>query len=77
MVAWLEELLYRSEVDGLALHDFGVVKATRTRVRGWARGPKFGRGALAVGPAVKAVTRHALEVRRTRSRWQARVIFDV
>ncbi|HEV2033804.1 MAG TPA: archease [Candidatus Dormibacteraeota bacterium] len=75
MVAWLEELLYHSEVKGLALHEFAVAHVSKSRVRGSARGPKFGRGA--VGPGVKAVTRHGLVVRRIGGYWQARVIFDV
>ena len=77
MVAWLEELLYQSEVKGLALHEFAVVQVSSSRVKGSARGPKFGRGAVAVGSGVKAVTRHGLEVRRIGAYWQARVIFDV
>jgi SHS2 domain-containing protein len=77
MVAWLEELLYQSEVKGLALHEFAVAQVSSRRVKGSARGPKFGRGAVAVGPGVKGVTRHGLEVRRIGAYWQARVIFDV
>ena len=76
MVAWLEELLYQSEVKRLALHEFAVAQVSRSRVKGSARGPKFGRGAVAVGPGVKGVTRHGLEVRRIGAYWQARV-FDV
>jgi len=77
MVAWLEELLYESEVKGLALHEFTVESASKSRVRGFARGPEFGAGAQAVGSGVKAVTRHGLEVVRVGGYWQARVIFDV
>jgi SHS2 domain-containing protein len=77
MIAWLEELLYQSEVKGLALHEFAVGQVSRSRVKGSARGPKFGRGAAAVGPGVKAVTRHGLVVRRIGAYWQARVLFDV
>jgi SHS2 domain-containing protein len=77
MVAWLEELLYQSEVKGLALHDFTVENVSKSRVRGSARGPAFGTGARAVGSGVKAVTRHGLQVLRVGGYWQARVIFDV
>jgi SHS2 domain-containing protein len=77
LVAWLEGLLYQSEVKRLALHDFAVEGVSRTRVRGVARGPRFGRGALVAGPGVKGVTRHGLEVRRAGGAWLARVIFDV
>ena len=77
LVAWLEELLYRSEVQGLAFHEFSVSELTKTHVRGSARGVRFGRGAQTTGPAVKAVTRHGLEVAHEDGFWQARVIFDV
>jgi Uncharacterized conserved protein len=77
MVAWLEELLYHSEVKGLAFHEFSVAAVSETHVRGSARGVKFGRGAETTGPSVKAVTRHGLEVAHRDGYWQARVIFDV
>ena len=77
LVAWLEELLYLSEVKGLALLSFTVVRVSRGRVRGSARGSKFGRDALVSGPAVKGVSRHALSVKREGGSWHARVIFDV
>ncbi len=77
MVAWLEELLYQSEVKGLAFHEVSVAAITENRVRGSARGVRFGRGAETTGPAVKAVTRHGLEVAHRDGYWRARVIFDV
>jgi SHS2 domain-containing protein len=77
LVTWLEELLYQSEVGGLAFHEFSVLEVSETRVRGRARGVKFGRDAETVGPAVKAVTRHGLEVAYHDGSWRARVIFDV
>jgi SHS2 domain-containing protein len=77
MVIWLEELLFASETKGLALHEFLVERARGGRVSGSARGPRFGRGAMVVGPAVKGITRHGLEVHRLRGHWEARVYFDV
>jgi SHS2 domain-containing protein len=77
LVAWLEELLYESEVRGLALHDFTVTQVSRQRMKGSARGPRFGDGAETTGPAVKAVTRHGFELRQSRGYWVARVLFDV
>lgn len=77
LVAWLEELLFQSEVKGLALHDFSVLELSDGHVRGEARGVKFGRGADTTGPAVKAVTRHGLEVSHANGQWLARVLFDV
>jgi SHS2 domain-containing protein len=77
MVAWLEELLFESEVKGLALHSFTVESVTEARAVGLAQGPKFGRGSTQVGPMIKAVTRHGLEVRSASGYWLARIIFDV
>lgn len=77
LVAWLDELLYQSEVRGLALHEFWVDEIAEHGVRGWARGPRFWSGAEVVGPGVKGVTRHGLEVRRIGDAWRARVIFDI
>jgi SHS2 domain-containing protein len=77
LVAWLEELLYQSEVKGLALHEFAVIHVSRQRMKGSARGPRFGDGSETTGPAVKAVTRHGFELRKSRGYWVARVLFDV
>lgn len=77
LVAWLEELLYQSETRGLALHEFTVTQLSRERVKGSARGPRFGDGSVTTGPAVKGVTRHGLEVRESPGGWVARVLFDV
>jgi SHS2 domain-containing protein len=77
MVAWLEELLYHSEVKGLAFHEFSVAAVSEMHMHGSARGVRFGRNAETTGPAVKAVTRHGLEVVHRDGYWRARVIFDV
>jgi SHS2 domain-containing protein len=77
LVAWLEELLYQSEVKGLAFHEFSVAEVSAMHVRGSARGVRFGRHAETIGPAVKAVTRHGLEVTHHNGYWRARMIFDV
>jgi len=44
---------------------------------GLALGPAFGPASTQVGPVIKAVTRHGLEVRRAGRHWRARIIFDV
>lgn len=75
-VAWLEELLYRSEVDGVCCVRFEVETDGR-RLRGRARGIAIAAGVEAAGPPVKAVTRHGLKVRRRDAGWLARVLVDV
>lgn len=77
LVAWLEELLYLSEVKGIAFQVFKVTRVSRHRVAGSAQGATFRPDDAAEGPAVKGVSRHGLQLRRSGSSWQARVIFDV
>jgi SHS2 domain-containing protein len=77
LLAWLGELLYFSEVKGVAFHEFSVFEVGSNRVRGRAEGPPFGPGAETTGSGVKAVTRHGLELRKIAGGWYARVIFDV
>ena len=77
LVAWLEELLFLSEVKGLALQAFTVAEISQQRVIGFAEGAKFGPDTITLGPGVKGVSRHDLRLHRTSGGWQARVIFDV
>ena len=77
MVSWLEELLFESEVKGIALHSFEVQSVVASHAVGLALGPAFGPASTQVGPVIKAVTRHGLEVRRAGRHWRARIIFDV
>jgi SHS2 domain-containing protein len=75
LVAWLSELLYVSEVWGLAVGAVAVDAVTDGEVRGRAGGiPVL--AAEVVGPPVKAVTFHALEVMHADG-WRARAILDV
>jgi len=76
LVAWLQELLYRSEVDGVCFYRFEVESDGR-RLSGRAIGVPLGPDVEPVGPSVKAVTRHGLEVRRAGERWRGRILFDV
>jgi SHS2 domain-containing protein len=75
LVAVLSELLYRSEVDGLAFGDFQV-RADDDRPVVRARG--YPVESLEVqGPPIKAVTYHELRCEPTDEGWVAQVIFDV
>jgi len=76
MVAWLEELLYRSEVGGVVFTEFEVQASSR-RLRADVRGVPLAPEIESAGPAVKGVTWHALRVERRRDGWRARVILDV
>jgi SHS2 domain-containing protein len=75
LMAVLSELLYRSEVDGVAFGDFEVSAEddrALVRVRGYPV------ESLEVqGPPIKAVTYHDLRCEPTDDGWVAQVIFDV
>lgn len=77
LVAWLEELLYLSEVRGLALQEFTSDRVAPNHATGSADGCRFLPEAVIIGPVVKGVSRHGLELRPSRAGWLARVIFDV
>ena len=75
MVSWLQELLYRAEVDEICFLRFEV-ETDGDRLKGRAAGVPI-RSVEPAGPGVKAVTRHGLEVGRRNGRWKARVLLDV
>jgi SHS2 domain-containing protein len=75
LVSWLEDLLVASEVDGIAPQSVEVSGVAGGRAWGLLRG-RIAR-LRTRGPAVKAVTRHELSLRRTQRGWEARVYFDV
>ena len=76
MVAWLQELLYRSEVEDVFFVWFEVETDGR-RLNGRAAGVPITPELEPAGPGVKAVTRHGLRVDRVDESWRARVIVDV
>jgi len=77
LVAWLQELIYRFEVENAVFFSFIVEEATETRLRAVVRGAPWPEDRPRLGAAVKAVTYHGLEVRQVDGTWRARVVFDV
>ncbi|MBW2040230.1 MAG: archease [Deltaproteobacteria bacterium] len=77
MVAWLNELLYLHEVEGLLFRDFAVTELDEGRLKGVARGESFQEGHHVIKTCIKAVTYHQLEIKEDNGRWQAQVIFDI
>ena len=76
LVAWLEELLYRSEVDGLLFSTFEVELrdlVLGARMRGRTLLPRE----ELIGPSIKGVTRHDLAVELGGEGWRARVVLDI
>lgn len=77
LVRWLEELLYRSDADELAFLEFEVRSSRLNGVRAAAWAVPFDGAVEQVGPMVKAVTRHGLDLRQDATGWHARIYFDV
>jgi len=75
LVAFLSELNYLSETEGLIFTDFQVAIRRERRLEAVCRGGPFGEDRSKVGIEIKAVTWHQLEIDREEG-W-ARVIFDV
>ena len=76
LVGWLQELLFQSEVVGVAFDFFTVDRLEEGGVQGAAGGTSVATAEL-VGPPIKAVTYPDLAVVRIPDGWWARVIFDV
>lgn len=74
---WLLELLFLTEVEGLLFSRFEVTRARAGLLRGTAYGESIDAARHALGPAVKAVTRHQLAVRAVDGGYEARVVFDI
>jgi len=72
LAAWLEELVFLAEQDGLLAQDVRDVTLEPTRLRGRVTARR-GRPAH----LVKAVTYHRLALERHDAGWHGRVIFDV
>ena len=76
-MAWLTELLYLHEVQGLLFCDFSVAEVARGIVTGVARGERFNEKRHAIKTIVKAVTYHQLQIREQDGRWHSQIIFDI
>jgi len=77
-VAWLQELLYRFEMEHLVPLEFDFAEAGPTRVRARVGFGRFDPKRHRAGTEVKAVTYHELAVRRSPDgAWSARFILDV
>jgi len=77
-VAWLQELLYRFEMEHLVPLEFDFAETGLARVRARVGFGRFDPQRHRAGAEVKAVTYHELAVRREADgAWSARFILDV
>ena len=73
---WLNELLYRFEIDHLLLAEFDVT-LDQHGLRAIARGEPVDPDRHHLAHEIKAITYHQLEVRQVPDGWQAVVIVDI
>ncbi len=76
LVNWLLELLFLTDVENLVFRRFDVT-IEDGRLRGRAYGEPLDPERHTLGSAVKAVTRHGLEIAREDGGYRVRVLFDL
>lgn len=72
----LSELLYHSDVENLVFSEFAARLVDPSTIYVVARGVDAS-GIELIGPPIKAVTYHQLEIRETGDGWRGKVYFDV
>jgi SHS2 domain-containing protein len=77
MVAWLGELLYLFDAEGLVFKRFKVERLSKAGLKATAGGEAFQRERHVLKREIKAVTYHQVKVEKKEGLWQARVIFDL
>jgi SHS2 domain-containing protein len=77
LVAWLSELVYFCDVDGLVFRRFEIREMQPYSLRATAYGEKIDRQRHELGAGVKAVTRHMLEVDEDEDGYRVRVLLDI
>jgi SHS2 domain-containing protein len=77
LTAWLLELLFITEVEGLVFRRFDVQEASPRHLAAVAHGEPLDPERHPKGAVVKAVTRHGLEVGPADGGYRVRVILDI
>jgi SHS2 domain-containing protein len=78
LVDWLLELVFLTETEGLVFRRFQVEELSPTRLRARAWGERFNADRhRSHNVAVKAVTRHMLEVAPEPGGYRLQVLFDI
>ena len=73
LVAWLQEWLYYTEMQGLVFDEFQIEGLTPTTLQGSARG----RPAAQLDKLIKAVTYHNLQIETQETGYRVTIVFDV
>jgi SHS2 domain-containing protein len=77
LVAWLSELLYHLDVDGLLFKRFEVEELRPYALRAVAHGERIDRERHELGAGVKGISRHMLEVVEEPAGWRVQVLLDI
>ena len=77
LVAWLNELLYLHEVEGLLFREFTIRSIGDHGAAGVAGGEPFDQTRHEMKTGVKAVTYHQLKIACVDGEWQAQVVVDI
>jgi len=79
LIAWLNELLYISEVKLAILNKFKIKELSDVQIKAEVGGTKINHLSVRIKREVKAVTYHRLEIKKDEESglWRAQVIFDI
>jgi SHS2 domain-containing protein len=79
LIAWLNELLYISEVKLVILNKFKIKELSDGQIKAEVGGTKINHLSVRIKREVKAVTYHRLEIKKDEESglWSAQVIFDI
>ena len=79
LIAWLNELLYISEVKLVILNKFKIKELSDVQIKAEVGGTKINHLSIRIKREVKAVTYHGLEIKKDEESglWSAQVIFDI
>jgi SHS2 domain-containing protein len=76
LVAWLNELIYRFDTEGILFKRFEIIRLDDTHLKARAYGEKADSSRHRLKVGVKAATYHMLRVDRNNG-YRVRVIFDI
>jgi len=77
LVAWLNELLYLFEKEGLLFSRFRVDRIDEGSLEATAEGETYDEGRHPIQNLVKAATFHQLQLKEVDGLWKARIILDL
>ncbi|MFH1653485.1 MAG: archease [Pseudomonadota bacterium] len=77
LVKWLAELLFHFETRRLVFSDFWIDELTEKKLVATVKGIKFDNHLHKFGDIIKGVSYHNLEIKKTKDRLEATIVFDV